>query len=398
MSSKNGPKLTALLAEAGQKPPPTEEESGAPIWKPLLGAILVLDLAAVGLFVVYVERRDTASASPTAVPAPCPTPVETIDPFASPTPAVTLQISPAGTPAAPSEIPSFDPGVLEEGDHFGEGGAQPSHSPSPSRSATPSGSRSGSHSLSPSAAQRAPTSPDHLEAQVASAAPLPSSGSQESAAPSEFPSPSPLASAVSPAPLSTPTLGSPTPLVTVPIGPSPPGCPSPQITAALGSPIPAPTTTIASPSPSASALVHADTPYENATLGYKFSYPEAWSLRVSGSLTEVLNPSRQALVSFGRGPLGPLSKASDAYFSSFRERYRDFDPSFTEVETIDGAVARAMVGRATNEDGERLRFKVILIHAEDQNFAVSSFAALDISPSVQAALDEIIGSFELPPS
>jgi hypothetical protein len=111
-----------------------------------------------------------------------------------------------------------------------------------------------------------------------------------------------------------------------------------------------------------------------------------------------LNPSRQALVSFGRGPDGSLSKASDAYFSSLRQRYTDFDPSFTQVETISGAVARVMVGRATNESGKRLRFEAILIHGEDENFAVASFAALDVPSSVLAALDEIIGSFELPPS
>ena len=155
---------------------------------------------------------------------------------------------------------------------------------------------------------------------------------------------------------------------------------------------------MASPSPSASAFVHADTVYENATLGYTFSYPESWVIRANGSLSQLLSPSRQALVSFGRGPDGSLSKASDAYYSSLRQRYTDFDPSFTQVEIISGAVSRVMVGRATNEDGKRLRFEGILIHGKDENFVIASFAAVDISSSVQAALDEIVGSFELPPS
>jgi hypothetical protein len=338
------------------------------MWKRLLGAMLVLDLAAAGLFVVYVERRDTASAAPSVEPSPCPTPVETVDPIFSPTPALTLQVSPAETPSTMSSaLASFDPDVLEEGDHFGEGGPSPSPSPSPSGSAR----ASASPSPSPSVAERAPTSPDRLAAQVVSAAPL-----------------------------STPPLTSPTPLPTILVSPAPFECasPVPSLTSASISPSPITTVTTASPSPSASPLVHADTAYENATLGYTFSHPESWVVRANGSLTELLNPSRQALVSFGRGPDGSLSKASDAYFSSLRQRYTDFDPSFTQVETISGAVSRVMVGRATNEDGKRLRFQAILIHGEDENFAGASFAALDISSSVRAALDEIIGSFELPPS
>ena len=366
------------------------------MWKRLLGAMLVLDLAAAGLFVVYVERRDTASASPATEPSPCPTPVETVDPFASPTPAITLQISPAATPSTSSDTMSFDPGVLEEGDHFGEGGPS-SASPSPSGSSRASASPSPSSSV----AERGPTSPDRLAAQVASAAPLPSSGGEGSGSPAapEFPSPNPVATGASPTPLSTPALTSPTPLTTIPISPTPFECasPVPSLTASL-SPSPLPTLTTASPSPSASALAHADTPYENATLGYSFNYPKSWLVRANGSVTQLLNPSRQALVTFGRGPAGSLSKASDAYFSTLRQQYSDFDPSFTQVETFSGAVARVMVGQATNEDGKRLRFKGILIHGEKENFAVASFAALDISSSVQAALDEIIGSFEPPPS
>ena len=57
-----------------------------------------------------------------------------------------------------------------------------------------------------------------------------------------------------------------------------------------------------------------------------------------------------------------------------------------------------MVGRATNADGKRLRFQAILIHGDKHNHAVAAFLALDISPSVEAALDEITGSFEQPPS
>ncbi len=57
-----------------------------------------------------------------------------------------------------------------------------------------------------------------------------------------------------------------------------------------------------------------------------------------------------------------------------------------------------MVGRATNADGKRLRFQAILIHGDKHNYAVAAFLALDISPSVEAALDEITGSFEQPPS
>lgn len=349
----------------------------------------MLDLAAAGLFVVYVERRDTASASPATERPPCPTPIETVDPFASPTPAVTLQISPAATPSPASSTFSFDPGVLEEGDHFGEGSPPPFPSPSTSGSAR----ASASPSPSSSAAHRGPTSPDRLAAQVASVSPLPTAATV-------FPSPSPLVTGASPTPLSTPTLTSPTPLTTIPISPTPFECASPVpslLTASL-SPSPLPTMTIASPSPSASALAYADTPYQDATLGYSFSYPKSWLVRANGSVTQLLNPNRQALVTFGRGPAGSLSKASDAYFASLRERYNDFDPSFTQVETIAGAVARVMVGQATNEDGKRLRFKGILIHGEDENFAVASFAALGISSSVQAALDEIIGSFEVPPS
>ena len=363
----------------------------------------MLDVAAAGLFLVYVERRDTASASPSSsVPSPCPTPLETLDTVTSPTPAVTLQISPAVTPSTtPSGSLSFDPGVLEDGDHFGEG--EPSASPgaSPSGSARPSGSPS----PSPSVAERGPTSPDRLAAHVASptplpsAAPLPSSGAGESPSPAApaFPSPSSLPTPASSTPLSTPTLTSPTLLSTIPISPTPVECPSPLPSLLVASPSPSPLPTVTtSPSPSASAPAHADTPYENATLGYTLSYPGSWILRVNGSLTELLNPSRQALVSFGRGPAGSLSKASDAYFTSLRQRYDDFDPSFTEVEIISGAVARVMVGRATNENGKRLRFRVILIHGEDENLAIASFAALDVSSSVQAALDEIIGSLGLP--
>ena len=57
-----------------------------------------------------------------------------------------------------------------------------------------------------------------------------------------------------------------------------------------------------------------------------------------------------------------------------------------------------MVGRATNEDGKRLRFQAILIHGDKRNFAVAAFSALDIPRSVQAALDEVVGSFEQSPS
>ncbi|MBA3424106.1 MAG: hypothetical protein H0U04_06055 [Rubrobacter sp.] len=117
-------------------------------------------------------------------------------------------------------------------------------------------------------------------------------------------------------------------------------------------------------------------------------------------MTQLLNPGRQALVSFGRGPSGSLSRASDAYFSSLRKRYTDFESAFTLAATItiSGAVSRVMVGKATNEDGKRLRFQAILIHGEKRNYAVAAFTALDTSPSVKAALDEIIGSFEQPPS
>jgi len=161
---------------------------------------------------------------------------------------------------------------------------------------------------------------------------------------------------------------------------------------------PAPMEPSPSPAPNASALARADTPYENVTLGYTFSYPNEWVLRVNGSLTQLLDPGRQALVSFGRGPSGSLSEASDAYFSSLRQGYTDFKSAFPQVETISGAVSRVVVGKATNEDGKRLRFQAILIHGEKRNYAVAAFTALDTSPSVKAALDEIIGSFEQPPS
>ncbi|MDQ5815947.1 MAG: hypothetical protein M3516_06615 [Actinomycetota bacterium] len=73
------------------------------MWKRLLGAMLVLDVAAAGLFAVYVERRESpAAASPASDPIPCPTPVDTVDPLASPTP---LSTSTLASPTPLTTIP-----------------------------------------------------------------------------------------------------------------------------------------------------------------------------------------------------------------------------------------------------------------------------------------------------
>jgi hypothetical protein len=127
---------------------------------------------------------------------------------------------------------------------------------------------------------------------------------------------------------------------------------------------------------------------------YSFRYPATWRLRQRGGITRVAAQRGEAVITFGPGPPGSLSRASRRYFAALKATY-DRVHAVPHGNVVNGAAARQLLGSLTNERQARIRFNAMLVPGRRTNYAIAAFYVPDVA-EVEATVDEVLTSFELP--
>jgi hypothetical protein len=136
------------------------------------------------------------------------------------------------------------------------------------------------------------------------------------------------------------------------------------------------------------------TMHVNSQAGYSFRYPPPWSLSERATVSEVVSPSGDIVVSFGLGAEGALRDASDRLVASLLETYEQSELIGRETREVGGHSAMLVSGVGTNDSGIRVRFLAITVAADRVNYAIAVFTAADADPNVVLPIVErVVNSF-----
>lgn len=138
------------------------------------------------------------------------------------------------------------------------------------------------------------------------------------------------------------------------------------------------------------------THHRNEAAGYEFDYPKDWTLREAGTATIVRHPESVALVSFGLGPDGALTDASNVLVDQIRENQDEIRANDPRPQRIAGHEATAVNGTGKNRRGEPIRFLAVTVHVGDRNYSILMFVAADADPNeVVRPAQTILDTFQI---
>jgi hypothetical protein len=154
-----------------------------------------------------------------------------------------------------------------------------------------------------------------------------------------------------------------------------------------GSPRPSPE------GPASSSLVV----HENNAAGYSFMYPRAWDVERMGTISTVMSPGQDVVVSFGSHmPRADLLQTARRLTTLVSRAYGAVRMGGPRMKAINGALAVLRRGRATNQAGEDLRFLVAAIHGPTRTFGAVGFAKSS-TPALHKAVVDVVSSFRVQP-
>jgi hypothetical protein len=128
--------------------------------------------------------------------------------------------------------------------------------------------------------------------------------------------------------------------------------------------------------------------------GYAFAYPPEWHLTEEGAVSKITSANRDVLVSFGLGPAGSLSSASERFLAILERSYEGFELDSTRSKTYGVNPGFQYKGTAVNQSGLPIRFLAVVMQGRFGNYAIASFTAGDVGTHKYIpVLQEVLRSF-----
>ncbi|MGI9064381.1 MAG: hypothetical protein ACR2FQ_11310 [Pseudonocardiaceae bacterium] len=113
----------------------------------------------------------------------------------------------------------------------------------------------------------------------------------------------------------------------------------------------------------------------NETGGYSLVAPQGWEVAEQDRTTTVTSPNGDAVLTAGRGEVGPLEDAAAVFFQKVARNYTDFSPIGVQGQRIGSRPALVWAGKGTNANDVGVRFLAITIEDRPRNYAITYFTA-----------------------
>jgi hypothetical protein len=138
--------------------------------------------------------------------------------------------------------------------------------------------------------------------------------------------------------------------------------------------------------------------YENKAAGYSFVYPRTWDVEGTGTVSTVMSPAEDAVVSFGSHmPSADLLQTARQLTSLVSRSYGAVRMGGPRMEAINSALAVMRRGHATNRSGEDLLFLVAAIHGPTHTFGAVGFSKASTPAALHEAVVDVVRSFRVQP-
>jgi len=135
--------------------------------------------------------------------------------------------------------------------------------------------------------------------------------------------------------------------------------------------------------------------YVNVSGGYGFSHPSTWTVRETGTLTELLSADGQVAISFGVGPSGGIELAYEDFVSLIDETYDEASVGVVRADRMRGSLRLKLTGTATTKDDFPIWFTARVIAPRgDQSLATLAAGPLESRGGRTDSANEILDSFE----
>ena len=133
---------------------------------------------------------------------------------------------------------------------------------------------------------------------------------------------------------------------------------------------------------------------QNPAARFAFRYPPDWEVRHEGVRSELTNPGKDVVVAIGPAPSGDVLASGEDLRLLLDVSYSDVRETAKRLDFIKGEPALITRGRAVNETGAPLHYALVIIEAQDQNFAVSSFISTSADRrTAMERVNEVVRSF-----
>lgn len=141
----------------------------------------------------------------------------------------------------------------------------------------------------------------------------------------------------------------------------------------------------------------AATRYRNGEGGYEFLAPPTWRLREQGSITKLVGPGREFVVSLAPGPIGGLPRAYDEFVELLGKTYGNVRFGKIDARCAAGDVSVWRHGNGTNAAAAPFEFLAVIIERPSGG-TVGAFGAWNQNaPQARALVHEVMKSFHAIP-
>jgi hypothetical protein len=130
--------------------------------------------------------------------------------------------------------------------------------------------------------------------------------------------------------------------------------------------------------------------------GFSVDAPTEMTAKKQGGGIRLASADHSLVVTLGKGPRGPLSRANSRFLADMSKEYRRFKLLASDPQTVDGRMALSTSGQATNSAGVRIRFVAMMVRARPRNYVMVAFAAFDADPAeVLPRVNAVANGFEV---
>lgn len=135
---------------------------------------------------------------------------------------------------------------------------------------------------------------------------------------------------------------------------------------------------------------------ESRAGGFAIAVPEGVSATKDGKTVTLRSPDKDLVVVAGPIERDSLAASSKAFVRSLRQSYTNVRVLGSQKQRVDDRDALATVGEAVNAREVRIRFVALVVEAEPQNIAISSFSEFDAPPAaVLPTVSAIVDGFSV---
>jgi hypothetical protein len=141
----------------------------------------------------------------------------------------------------------------------------------------------------------------------------------------------------------------------------------------------------------------ATTRHRNDAGSYEFLAPRTWKLRKQGSISTLVGPGRDFVVSLAPGPVGGLPRAYDEFVELVGKTYGDVKLGKIDIGCAAGDLSVWLYGKGTNAAAAPFEFLAVMIERSSGR-TVGAFGAWNPkTPQVRPLVRQVMKSFHAIP-